>query len=167
MPVKEGAAAAIPGSGMRLLSDIPLATATPKQLQQAAVEAIRRVPALAGGKVKWVKGGGALFVTITCANGKTARVRVEFGDTTGGDVANFRRPNERSNDFIVTLSNKAPPEAYARGIAHELGEIRVHGLKQHAGEADVLTAQLLPPERFNSQPTTGAVSQSWKYWRAS
>jgi hypothetical protein len=138
VPPKEGAAAAIPGTRMTLAEAEALAT--PKSLHDAVDTAVTGVRALAGSEVE-AEAEGARVIKLNRPDETQIRVRVVFGDTGGTDVANFRaaRPEE-GVDFVVTLSKRSHPDVRARAVAHELGELRVHGLEGHAA-ADLLTTR--------------------------
>ncbi|MCU7919041.1 MAG: hypothetical protein KZQ95_11865 [Candidatus Thiodiazotropha sp. (ex Epidulcina cf. delphinae)] len=142
-PAKAGAAAAIEESAqMRLLPE-SLDT-TPVMLRDAAEGAIGRVSALAHAEIT-TGGGSELRVNMTRADGEEVRVRVEFGETQGGDIASFRAADPGDDvQFVVTLSNRAPTEVHARAIGHELAEIRLHGIEGAAAESDLLTTAVRP-----------------------
>ncbi|OAI54260.1 hypothetical protein AYO47_03225 [Planctomyces sp. SCGC AG-212-M04] len=139
-PFREGTAAAIPGTEMQLRPDAE-PRATPKALRAATTEAVNGVASLSGSEIHRHDDAG-LGVTLQRADGKPARVRIEFGDTGGPEIANFRaaRPGE-GGDFVVTLSTRARAETHARAIAHELAEIRRHGLPEHGASEDLLTTR--------------------------
>lgn len=141
-PAKAGAAAEIERSQMTLLAD-PIEI-QPGMLRDAAGDAVGRVRSLAGTEIS-TGGDGELRVQLTRADGSEISVKVEFGDTTGGDVASFRLADPGDDvQFVVTLSNRAHPEVHARAIGHELAEIRVHGIKGAAAESDLLTTTVRP-----------------------
>jgi hypothetical protein len=123
------------------LAEQAAAEVTPTALDDAVNTAVSRATALAGSKVE-TEGDNARLVHLKRADESEIRVRVEFGDTGSSDVATFRAgtPDE-GVDFVVTLSNRARPELHARAVAHELAELRVHGVEGHAGPVDLLTAR--------------------------
>ncbi|HEX5126944.1 MAG TPA: hypothetical protein VFW00_09395, partial [Rhodocyclaceae bacterium] len=123
--IPEGAAAAIFGSRMQL-SETPVITDAPAALHAAMDEVINRGPA--GNTIDVTHTGPGVAVRMTDAEGRPLRVRIEVGETQSGDVANFRRAGEADEgfDFVVHLSPRAPQEAHARALAHELAELRLH-----------------------------------------
>lgn len=149
MPEKEGAAAAIPGSRMRVETEAPGAPrlaeleghATPKALEDAVNNAVGRARSLAESTVE-KESDNAQIVNLKRADQTEMRVRVVFGDTGSSDVATFRAGTmEEGADYVVTLSKRASPELHARAVAHELAEIRIHGLEGHAAPTDLLTTR--------------------------
>ncbi|MCU7922500.1 MAG: hypothetical protein KZQ88_07355 [Candidatus Thiodiazotropha sp. (ex Dulcina madagascariensis)] len=142
---KAGAAAAIEESAqMRLLPES--IDATPAMLRDAADGAIGRVASLAHAEIS-TGGNAELRVSMTRADGGEVTVRVEFGETQGGDIASFRAADPGDEvQFVVTLSNRAPEDVHARAIGHELAEIRLHGIEGAAAESDLLTTTVRPGE---------------------
>ncbi|WP_218511082.1 hypothetical protein, partial [Variovorax sp. dw_308] len=70
---------------------------------------------------------GALHLSMTDAEGRPMKVKVEVGDTEHGAIASFRRnPDGDDPMYFVRLSPNAPLETHGRAIAHELTEVRHH-----------------------------------------
>ncbi len=131
-----GAAAAIPGSAMHL-GDTEV-TMKPTALEDAVDRAVAAVGALSDAKVE-AEGRAARVVDMKRADDAALRVRILLGDTGSSDVASFRAgTQEEGVDFVITLSSRADPDLHARAVAHELAELRVHGMEAQVGAVDLL-----------------------------
>lgn len=131
-PATEGAAARVRGSGeMELAPRVQIKAAEAPAVTRQAVQEVLDLPGLAGlVRLHPAQPGEPTTVTLKRADGQELQVRIVVGTTEGGDIASFRRggAGEEGIGFVVTLSNRARPGARARAIAHELAELRHHGL---------------------------------------
>ncbi|HEU4623033.1 MAG TPA: hypothetical protein VFS42_12490, partial [Burkholderiaceae bacterium] len=138
----EGAAARIAGSEMQL---------APQRVIVDEPAAINRALGQVTGEGGPLKGrvisdephpDGGRRLVLERADGERVSVRVVVGETEGNNVANFAR-GAAGDDWVVTLSPRARESTHARALAHELEELRFHGLPaDRVGAGDVLQARV-------------------------
>lgn len=136
-----GTAAAIADSEMQLAPSRLITT--PEQAEGALVNALGDIAASGSRLVRMTvhpgQQGPERLATVQRADGSEMIVRLRVGDTEAGHVASFRTAGADAEEaFVVTLSNKARDGVHARALSHELSELSVFGLHQHAADSDLL-----------------------------